>query len=92
MHGLTCDRCQETLLLDSNVRYLASIDVRAAYDPMEISPADLAADLQAEMSQLLEQLEGLSQPELENQVHFHAEVDLCPRCQRALIAFLAGGG
>lgn len=88
MHGISCDRCGETLLLDSSVRYLAKIDVRAAYDPMEITSSDISLDLNAEIARLLEQVQGLSTEQLEDSVHYHAEMDLCPHCQRALLAFL----
>ncbi len=82
MHGLTCDLCGETLLVDSDVRYRVKIDVFAAYDPLEIAPSDLDRDLEGEMAELIGRMKEMNSGELEDQVHRRFEFDLCPPCQR----------
>lgn len=82
MDGLTCDRCREPLLVRSDVRYEVRIEVKAAYDPMEITDDDLDRDHRAEMAKLLQQLQGLSAEEAQNQVYRAFKFDLCPTCQR----------
>jgi len=46
---------------------------------------DLARDFREEIARVLQQLEGLSVAEAQNQVYRSFEFDLCPKCQRAYI-------
>ena len=46
---------------------------------------DLARDFREEIARVLQQLEGLSVAEAQNQVYRLYEFDLCPKCQRAYI-------
>lgn len=80
MHGLVCDACGDTLLLESDVRYVVRIEGFAAYDPMELSRQDLSRDLDAEMRRLLQDLEKLSTDSAQDQVHRVYAYDLCPQC------------
>jgi hypothetical protein len=82
MHGLTCDLCGETLLIDSEVRYRVKIEVFAAYDPLELAPGDLRRDIEGEMAALLERMETMDPKALEDQVYRRFDFDLCPGCQR----------
>lgn len=82
MDGFTCDRCNEPLLVRTDVRYEVKIEVKAAYDPMEITEDDLNLDHRAEMEKLLQQMEGLSAEEAQNQVYRAFKFDLCPPCRR----------
>lgn len=88
MEGIVCDRCDDELLVESDVRYVMKVDVQAAYDPMELTREDLQQDFQAEFEKILRQLEGSSKRELNDQVHYQAKLDLCPRCQREVLKFL----
>lgn len=92
MQGLVCDRCGATLLLESDVRYQVRIEVLAAYDPMEITRADLERDLEGEMKQLLESMENMDPADLESQVYRRFEFDLCPHCQREYLRDPLGAG
>lgn len=85
MDGLVCDRCGGTLLLDSDVRYRARIEVFAAYDPLEISSSELGRDLEGEMQSLIHQMEKMDPEVLQDQVHRQFEFDLCPPCQRLFL-------
>ena len=78
--GLTCDACGEALLADSDVRYVLDVRGYAAYDPMELTLDDLAADHRAEMERLLRAMEGVDPAELEADVHKEFRFDLCPPC------------
>lgn len=82
---LTCDMCGKVLLADEDVRYIARIEVFAAYDPMEITSADLAKDHEDEMRRLLEQTAGKDAEELEAEVYKQFRFDLCPACQRKYV-------
>jgi hypothetical protein len=83
-HG-TCDRCGQELLHGSEVRYEVKIEIKAAYDPLNVTDQDLAKDFPKEIAEVLRQLEGLSVAEAQDQVYRSFEFDLCPACQRAYI-------
>ncbi len=80
MDGLVCDACGATLLLESDVRYVVRIEGFAAYDPLELTRADLERDLEGEMRSALEELSRLGESEAQDQVHRAFAYDLCPGC------------
>jgi len=77
----TCDVCGADLLT-ADLRYVARIEVFAAYDVMELSRADLEKDHGDEIKKLLEEINGKSAGELLDGVYRRFEFDLCQRCQR----------
>ena len=80
--GLVCDACGETLLADSDVRYVLRIQGYAAYDPLEITRDDLERDLDSEIRSLLERL-GREDPEtLQADAYKEFGLDLRPACWR----------
>ena len=58
MDGITCDMCGKPLLVDEPARYEVRIEVYAAYDPLELTPDDLARDTRAEIHALLERMKA----------------------------------
>jgi len=88
MHGLSCDRCGKSLLIDEEIRYLARIEVVAAYDPPEITRQDLERDFDAEIRRLVRAMEGRDGKELEEQVAAIRRFDLCPPCRTAFLGSL----
>ena len=85
MEGIACDRCGAALLVGSDVRYEVRIEVKAAYDPMEITREDLKRDLRGEMARLIEKMSGMSKEEAEAQVFKSFKFDLCPPCQKLYV-------
>lgn len=85
MDHLTCDLCGKALLADEAVRYEARIQVYAAYDPLELTPDDLAQDARAEIRALIERLRRADPQELEESVYKEFRFDLCMACQRRYI-------
>ncbi len=67
------------------LRYRVKIDVRAAYDQLEIGLADLVKDHRAEMIKLIEQMRHKDPREIEETVYKGFSLDLCPTCHRAYI-------
>jgi hypothetical protein len=90
--GISCDRCGKGLLVDGEVRYLVNVEVRAAYDPMEITPEDLAEDRTGEIRSLMEQLARMTGQGAMDSVYRKLVFDLCPACQRAYLADPLGRG
>jgi hypothetical protein len=68
-----------------DLRYTVSIDVRAAYDTLEISLADLARDHRQELLDLISQLRNKQPKKLEEQIYKCISLDLCPPCQARYI-------
>ncbi len=83
--NIACDRCGKGLLIDSNVRYEVTIEVKAAYDPMELTGEDLEKDLDEELQKTIDRLEGVSEEEAKEQVYKKMTFHLCPSCQREYI-------
>lgn len=85
MHGISCDRCGKPLLIGERVRYLVRIEVKAAYDPLELTREDLEGDLQAEIRRLIERMKEMDPQALEDQVYKSMSFDLCMACQRGFV-------
>ena len=85
MNHETCDLCGQALLAKSEVRYEVRIEVKAAYDPLEVTEDDLAQDLRAEIARIIRQLEGISEEEAQNEVYRQFEFDLCAACQKRYV-------
>ena len=79
-----CDRCGQPLEAQT-VRYIARIQVYAAYDPLEITFDDLSRDFTAEMRRILEECRDLTEEELMRDVYKDFSFDLCPACQKRYI-------
>lgn len=85
MEHITCDICGKELLLGGDVRYEVKIEVKAAYDPMEITNDDLAQDYSSKIKELLIEMEGLTEEEAQEQVYKVFYFDLCLNCQKKYV-------
>ena len=90
MNGISCDRCGKGLLLDERVRYEARLEIKAAYDPLELMAEDLAK-AEEELHHLLEQLKTYSAKKAQDEIYREFRFDLCPGCQKAVLAAPLGG-
>lgn len=84
MDRLTCDRCGNGLLLDAPVRYEVRIEVKSAYDPMEITSEDLA-QASKNLRDAVEAVKHLSEQEAMDEVYKEFRFDLCRTCQKQFI-------
>lgn len=84
MDRLTCDRCGNGLLLDAPVRYEVRIEVKSAYDPLELTAEDLA-NAAANLKEAVEQVRHLSEEEAMDEVYKEFRFDLCRGCQKAFL-------
>jgi hypothetical protein len=85
MNHRTCDHCGQELLASSKVRYEVRIEVKAAYDSLEITEEDLTQDLRAEIAKVIRRLECISVEEVQNEVYREFAFDLCATCQRRFL-------
>jgi hypothetical protein len=88
VQGLSCDRCGKSLLVEEDIRYLARVEIAAAYDPPELVRADLDRDFDAEIRRLVRAMEGGDGKAMEERVAVVRRFDLCPPCRDALLALL----
>lgn len=79
-----CDRCGQPIETGA-LRYVAKIQVFAAYDPLEISFEDLTRDYSTEIKRILEECKDLTEEELMRGVYVDFAFDLCPACQKAYV-------
>jgi len=84
MNHLTCDRCGRGLLLDAPVRYEVRIEVKSAYDPLEITAEDLQ-NAERGLHEALERLKDYSPERAQDEVYREFRFDLCATCQRAFL-------
>lgn len=79
-----CDGCGKEIPKNA-LRYTVSIEVKAAYDKLEVGLADLVRDHRAELIALIKRLEEKSTKQIEESVYKAMNLDLCPSCQKAYI-------
>lgn len=84
MDHLTCDRCGAGLLLDAPVRYEVRIEVKSAYDPLELTEEDLA-NAGDEMKKTVALLKNYSPEQAQDEVYREFRFDLCATCQKAYL-------
>ena len=75
----TCDGCGLDIPRKS-LRYIAKMDIFAAYETLEITREDLERDLSYEIRQILEGCGGRDPEELLREVYANFRFDLCPDC------------
>lgn len=79
-----CDGCGREMER-GQLRYHVKIDVRAAYDKVEVGLTELVRNHRQELLKLIAQMDDKSPRELEESIYKHIEIDLCPGCQAAYI-------
>ena len=79
-----CDGCGRELG-KRDLRYTVEIQVRAAYDKLQVGLTDLVRDHRAEILDLIDQLKNKDARELEEGVYKRIVLDLCPSCHRVYI-------
>lgn len=89
-----CDGCGAELE-KGELRYTVTIDVRAAYDQLEVGLLDLVRGHKAALEGVVNSLEEADVEALESQIFKQMKLDLCPKCQRKYLKkpiHLDGGG
>jgi len=84
--GATCDLCGADLL-GLETRYVLTMELAQAYDPMEVTAGDLRRDLRGELEALVRTMEKLTAAEakrLEEEVYSSFRFDVCPACASVL--------
>ncbi len=87
---LFCDRCSTQLIPGKGNFYVVNIEAVADPSPPSIDEEDLHKDHRREIEQLVEEMRGLSQQELMDQVYRRVTIFLCLRCYAEWIENPAG--
>lgn len=87
---LLCHRCGTELTPGRGDFYVARIEAFADPSPPVITEEDLAGDFETRISQLIEQMHGLSDREAMDQVYRRLTILLCAPCYRGWIEDPAG--
>jgi len=83
--ALLCHRCGVDLTPGEGDFYVVRIEAFADPTGPHITDADLDADIEAAIERILEELRGLSEAELMDQVYRRLTIHLCGRCYRQWI-------
>lgn len=84
MDHLTCDRCGNGLLLDAPVRYEVRIQVKSAYDPLELTKEDLDR-AGTTLRKAIDLLKEYPADKAQDEVYREFKFDLCRVCQIAYL-------
>lgn len=79
----TCDGCGRSL---KDERYVAKIEVAAAFDPDEVTPEDLDGDHLEQIAASIAEMETTGDFELEETGPQSLQFDLCSNCCRRFLA------
>ena len=82
MLHFSCDLCGRQL---GDRRFVAKLEVYAAFDPEELNEDDLDADHLQEISELIEEMEISGNSELEDCGSKSFRFDLCPDCHQKFV-------
>lgn len=82
MLHFTCDVCGQRL---GDSRYVVKLEVYPAFDPEEVTDAQLDADSLQEVADLLEEQEATGALELEDCGTKSFRFDLCPHCRSRFV-------
>lgn len=79
-----CDICGRTIVPE-NIRYEVKIEIKAAYDQLDITEEDLKKDITGEIKELLRKIDEVNSSELHDDIHKVLRFDLCRPCQKRFI-------
>jgi len=84
MVTIHCDGCGREIQKNA-LRYTVQVDVRAAYDEIEVGLTELVRNHRDEMLRLIDQMENQSAEAIEETIYKRLKLDLCPDCQRTFL-------
>ena len=88
MLHFSCDLCRRPI---SEERYEARLEIAPAFDPEQLSPADLDADHLEEIADSIAAMESTGEFEVEDLSPKTFRFDLCPTCYQRVLSDPLGG-
>ena len=83
MIRFSCDMCKREIDPEEDLRYVAKIELYAAFDPMVLEEDD--RDHLQEIQDILERAEDLESDQIGDDVYQQLRFDLCPECRRKFL-------
>ena len=81
----SCDRCKRILDPAEDLRYVVTMEVQAAMDPLEVDEPEDDRDHLLEIQEILERLEDTDSETVGDDIYQKRRFDLCPDCYRKFI-------
>jgi hypothetical protein len=81
----SCDLCGMELDPQNDLRYVAKIEVYAAFDPAAADSEDDDRDHLEEIQDILERMEDSASDQIGDDVYQQLRFDLCPECRRKFV-------
>lgn len=81
----SCDRCQQRLDADDDLRYVVRIEICAAMQPLQVDEIEDDRDHLLEIQEILERLDDQDNDEIGEDVYQKRRFDLCPDCYRQYV-------
>ena len=87
----SCDRCKRAIDPSEDLRYVVTMEVQAAMDPLDADEPDDDRDHLLEIQEILERLEDAESDAVGDDIYQKRRFDLCPDCYRKFIKNPVGG-
>jgi hypothetical protein len=87
-HGMihySCDRCKRPLSPTEELRYVVTMEVQAAMEPLDVDELEDDRDHLLEIQEILERLEDTESEMIADDIYQKRRFDLCPECYRSSI-------
>lgn len=81
----SCDRCKRELDASDDLRYVVTVEVQAAMDPLEADESDDDRDHLLEIQEIIERMEEEESELIGDDIYQKRRFDLCPECYRKFI-------
>ncbi|MBI4612575.1 MAG: hypothetical protein HY720_03100 [Planctomycetes bacterium] len=81
----TCDVCGKDLVVEEDARFEVRIEVKIACEPKGESSDDPEEDFDAQVSDILELMQGVDKADLERGVYKSFRYDLCADCKESYL-------
>lgn len=78
----SCDRCRRIIDPSEDLRYVVTMEVQAAMDPIDEGEAEDDRDHLLEIQEILERLDDAENDLIGADVYQKRRFDLCPECYR----------
>jgi hypothetical protein len=81
----SCDRCRRVIDPADELRYVVTLEVQAAMDPLEADEPDDDRDHLLEVQEILERVDDADSAVIGDEIYQKRRYDLCPGCYQKFI-------
>jgi hypothetical protein len=81
----SCDRCKRVIDPSDDLRYVVTMELQAAMDPLDTDESEDDRDHLLEIQEILERLDDSASDLISDEIYQKRRFDLCPECYRKFI-------